>query len=42
MPDEFALVPLEEFPAALLLTTEAETGGVCTDGVDGSVEGGET
>ena len=42
MPDEFALVPLEEFPAALLLTAEAETGGVCSGGVGGNVEGGET
>ena len=43
MPDEFALVPLEEFPAALLLlTAEAETDGVCTGGVGGNVEDGET
>ena len=42
MPDEFALVPLEEFPAALLLTAGAETAGVCGGDVGGSVEGGET
>ena len=42
MPDEFALLPLEEFPAALLLTVGAETAEVCGGGVGGSVEGGET
>ena len=42
MPDEFALLPLEEFPAALLLTADAETVGVCTGGVGGNVEDGET
>ena len=42
MPDEFALVPLEEFPAALLLTAEVETAEVCGGGVGGSVEDGET
>ena len=42
MPNEFTLLPLEEFPAALLLTAEAETVGVCGDGVGGNVEDGET
>ena len=42
MPDEFALVPLEEFPAALLLTAEADAAEVCGGGVGGNVEGGET
>ena len=41
MPDEFALVPLEEFPAALLLTAGAETGGVCIGGGGGDVAGEE-
>ena len=42
MLDEFTLLPLDEFPAALLLTAGAETGGVCGGGVGGNVEGGET
>ena len=42
MPDKFALVPLEEFPAALLLTAVAETAEVCGDGGGGNVEDGET
>ena len=42
MPDEFALLPLEEFPAALLLTAVAETVGACTGGGGGGdVAGGE-
>ena len=43
MPDEFALLPLEEFPAALLLLTAgADAAEVCGGSVGGNVEGGET
>ena len=41
MPDEFTLLPLEKFPAALLLTAEAETDGVCTGGGGGGDVAGE-
>ena len=41
MPDEFALLPLEEFPAALLLTAVAETVGACTGGGGGGDVAGE-
>ena len=41
MPDKLTLLPLEEFPAALLLTAVAETVGVCTDGGGGGDVAGE-
>ena len=41
MPDELTLLPLDEFPAALLLTTEAETVGACTGGGGGGDVAGE-